>query len=178
MKKFLAIGAGTVILFVAACSSIPVDAGSLMHAGSAVQTAAQQAEGKEFKSGEVLCADGVGNDAVDMYYFVAKVMTPASAATKNQAEVLFVNNGNKDWSSFVIPTHKATKAELAVGRLAFHMDSWNDADEKNVSAETYRQSRWEVGRITSTDEMFKNMVEIDGTKWDWRLVRIADAPLE
>ncbi len=179
MKKyvFAAAGAALAALF-AGCSSLPVDPSALMNAGSAVSTAAQKAEGKEFKSGEVLCANGTENDAQDMSYGVAKVMTAASAATKNQAEVLFVSNGKKEWTTFVVPSHKAAKAELAVGKLVFRLRGWDNYEEKDVSAEQYRQSTWTLGTITSLDEMFKNFVEIDGEKYDWRLVRIPEISLE
>ncbi len=179
MKKFLFVAAAAAVaLIVAGCSSLPVDAVGLMNAGSAVTAVAQQAEGKDFKSGEVLCADGTKNDPTDMFYKVSKVLTPASAATKNQAEVLFVTNGNKAWSTYVVPSHKAAKAELAVGKLVFHLRGWQGYEEKSVSAEDYRQSDWVLGTVTSLDEMFKNFVEIDGDKYDWRLVRIAEIPLE
>ena len=54
---------------------------------------------------------------------------------------------------------------------------WSGHEEKDVSAEHYRQSSWKLGTVTSTDEMFKNFVEIDGDKYDWRLVRVPDLPL-
>lgn len=179
MKKFLVVVATVAaIISVAGCSSLPLDASSLMNAGSAVTTVAQKAEAKDFKSGEVLCSIGTDEDPTDMHFAVAKVMTPASDATKNQAEVLWIDGGKKEWSSFVVPSHKAQKAELTIGKLVFHLNGWSEYEEKNVSAENYRQSHWKLGRVTSLDEMFKNFVEIDGTKYDWRLVRIADIPLE
>jgi len=113
-KSLLAIIAVT-MLVLAGCGSVPslpTSASGLLSAGQAV---AQVAEAVDFKSGETLASDGVESDPEDMGYYVAKVTTVASPATKNQAEVLFVVNGKKAWSSFVIPTHKATKAELTVG---------------------------------------------------------------
>lgn len=179
MKKYLFAAAGAALAaLIVGCSSLPIDASSLMNAGSAVSTVAQKAEGKEFKSGEVLCANGTDNDPRDMSYGVAKVMTAASEATKNQAEVLFVSNGKKEWTTFVVPSHKATKSEIVVGKLVFRLGGWSGYEEKDVSVEHYRQSHWNLGTITSTDEMFKNFVEIDGDKWDWRLVRIPEIPLE
>ncbi len=181
MKKFyMAVAAAAVLAALAGCSSLPVDAGSLMSvasAGSTVSAVAQKAESKDFKSGEVLCSDGTDNDPTDMHYYVAKVMTPATEATKGQAEVLFVSDGKKQWASFVVPSHKAGKAELTVGKQVFRLNGWSGHEEKDVSAEHYRQSSWKLGTVTSTDEMFKNFVEIDGDKYDWRLVRVPDLPL-
>ncbi len=178
MKKYLitAIIAGLAVL--SGCSSIPGLPTDLISAGQSIQATAQVAEAIDFKSGEVLASDGTGNDVTGMTYYVGKVLTPASDATKKQAEVLFVGSGAKAWASFVIPSHKAQKTELTVGRLVFVLSNYRDSEAKDVDLKEYRQSRWDLGRITSLDEMFKNRVEIDGIKYHPGLVRIADIALE
>ncbi len=178
MKKLVIIVLIISVIILGSCGSIPGIPSSLVSAGQSIQSAAQVAGAIDFSSGEVLASDGTELEAEDMSYYVAKVMTPASTATKNQAEVLMVHNGTKAWSSFLIPSHKAQKAELVVGRLVFVIAGWADHDAKQVTAETYRQSRWDLGRITSVDELFKNRVEIDGNSYDPGLVRIPDVPLD
>jgi hypothetical protein len=178
MKKSLLAIIAVSVLVISGCGSIPsipTSASGLLNAGQAV---AQVAETVDFKAGEALCADGVENDAVSMWYKVAKVTTVASPATKNQAEVLFVNGGKKAWSSYVIPSHKASKAELTVGKLVFVINGWANYDAKKVSVEDYRQSSWKLERITSVDELFKSRVEVGGEPYDPGLVRIPEVPLE
>ena len=47
----------------------------------------------DFRSGEMLASPDDKGTVFDCAFGVGKVMTPASAATKNQAEVLFVDGG-------------------------------------------------------------------------------------
>lgn len=178
MNKFLLAIISVSLLVISGCGSIPsipTSASDLLNAGQAV---AQVAESVDFKAGEALASDGVESDPLGMWYKVAKVTTVASPATKNQAEVLFVDNGKKAWSSFVIPSHKAAKAELTVGKLVFVLHGWTDRDAKNVSAEQYRQNGWTLARITSVDELFKNRVEVSGESYDPGLVRIPEISLD
>ncbi len=180
MKKLLIIAVSAALVLLAGCASMPVTdlASGVLAAGKGVQAAAQVAEGVDFRSGEVLASQGTDTDVEAMSYYVSKVVTPASPATKQQAEVLFVEDGKKAWASFVIPTHKAAKAELTVGKLVFVLNSYRDYDAKNVSVDEYRKGRWILERITSTDEMFKNRVEAGGDKYHPDLVRIPDIKLD
>lgn len=178
MKKVLIIAVAALALLAAGCSSLPGMAGTLVNTANSAQTVVQSAEAQDFRSSEVLCSDGDGSNFEEMGYRVATVLTPASPATKNQAEVVFVSDGKKAWSSFVIPTHKAAKSELIVGKLVFVPWGWSEYAAKDVPTKEYRQTSWAIGRITSTDELFKNFVEVDGSKYDPALVRVANVPLE
>jgi predicted small secreted protein len=178
MKLYVVAIIGTVAFVLAGCSSLPGVATDVLRAGQSVQAVAQVAETVDFKSGEVLCADGTNNNATSMNYKVGTVLTAATPATKNQAQVLFVANGNKAWSSFVIPSHKAQKAELTVGRLVFISRSFEDNEAKDITAVRYRQAGWKLERITSVDELFKSRVEVGGNKYHPDLVRIPDISLE
>ena len=132
-----------------------------------------QSAGVDFRKDEILCGSGEGG-AFSTGYYAAKVLKAASADTKNQAQVLYVSNGNKEWVSFVIPSHKAKKEELVVGAAAFYPVGWEEYDD--ISLEDYRQGQWGLGHITSLDDMFKNLVEIDGAKYNWKFVRAPDTP--
>ncbi len=180
MKKLCIIAFVASLILLAGCGSLPVTdlASGVLSAGKGVQAAAQVAEGVDFRSGEVLASDGTDINVEGMYYYVSKVVTPATAATKKQAEVLFVENGKKAWASFVIPTHKALKAELTVGKLVFVLTSYYDFDAKNVSVDEYRKGRWNLERITSTDELFKSRIEAGGYKYHPELIRIPDIKLD
>ena len=134
--------------------------------------AAAFAFSQDFKQGEVLCA--AGDSAADQTFKVAKVLKPASAATKNQSQVLYVSDGSKEWADFVIASHAAKKGELADGVVVFYPSGWAEYD--TMSPNDYRSAGWKVGHVTSLDEMFKNLVEIDGEKYFWKFIRIPDDP--
>jgi hypothetical protein len=127
----------------------------------------------DFKSGEVLCSHGDGS-MTEVNYYAARVLTKPSAATKNQAKVVFLD-GTTQWINYIITSHKATKAEFAVGKWAFRSDvaGWDNVDQDH-----YRKARYYLGRITSTDELFKNVVEIDGHKCFVNWVRIPNIAIE
>lgn len=128
-----------------------------------------------FKKGEVLCAYYEDRSLLDNRYSAAKVMTPASSQTKNQAEVIFVTDGKKKWAKYVIPSHKADKSELKIGKLVLRHQS---AYKEEISAEVYRKSFWAIKRISSIDELFKGVVEVAGMKSHIKWLRIPDQPLE
>lgn len=131
--------------------------------------------GLDFKKGEVLCSYYEGKSLVDNTYYTAKILTSASAATKNQAEVIFVDSGKKAWSQFVVPSHKASEKEMELGMLVlFHVWANND----NMSADNYRKQYWAFGRISSTDELFKGKVEVNGKSMFVKWLRISNQPVE
>jgi hypothetical protein len=134
--------------------------------------AAAAAFAQDFKQGEVLCA--AGEKAADQTFRAAKVLKAASDATKNQAQVLYVADGSKEWADFVIPTHPAKKAELIDGAVVFYPEGWAEYD--TMSAGDYRSTNWKIGHVTSLDEMFKSFVEVDGSKYTWKFIRIPDNP--
>lgn len=131
--------------------------------------------GGGFKKGEVLCASNESRGLLDNSYYVAKVVTPATAGTKNQAEVIFVQDGKKMWTKYVIPSHKASKEEVKLDGIVFR-HTW--ASGEDISAESYRKQYWALGRVSSTDELFKGVVEVQGKKSHVKWLRIPDQPVE
>lgn len=129
----------------------------------------------DFKRGEVLASYYEGRSLTKNIYYTAKIMTPATAATKNNAEVIFVHNGKKVWSQYVIPSHKASKAEMKLGKMVlYHV--W--ASGENISADSYRKQYWRFGRISSTDDLFKGKVEVNGKSVFVKWLRISNQPVE
>lgn len=129
----------------------------------------------DFKDGEVLAATQEDAPLLENYYKVSKVLKPASTGTKNQAQVLVVGNGEKIWSAFVLPSHKAAKEEITLGMSVFYH---HYAGSENVSPEDYRQQNWYIGTVTNTDEMFKGFVEVDGDRKNLKWLRIPNQPLD
>ena len=124
----------------------------------------------DFREGEVLCASG--SDAYREDFYTARIVTDPSAATKNQAEVVYVSDGKKEWVNFVFPSRKSTKQELAIGKVVF-APVWHE-QQKEITSDDYRKGLWRLGRVTSTDELFKDIVEINGDKYYWQVLRIPD----
>lgn len=124
----------------------------------------------DFKADEILATmDGEKSGAS---YYVAKVLTPASAATKNQAEVVFIHDGSKAWANFVTRSHKAAQSELSIGKDVLFL--WYHSEDSNVSADAYRKSTWSIGRITSLDYLYKGQVEINGRLYYLNFLRIPE----
>ena len=123
---------------------------------------------QDFKKDEVLCRSDEG------YFFVGKVLKPASSATNDQLQVLAVADGSTSWIDMIMPSHKAKKEEIVEGAWAIYPQGYADWD--SIKADDYRRVNWRVGHITSIQEMFKNFAEIDGGRYNWKLVRIPDDP--
>jgi len=132
--------------------------------------------GVDFKSGEVLCASYENKGLKDNEYRVATVATSASPQTNNQAEVIFIRDGEKKWTHYVIPSHKADKSEITLGRIVFRPYHHANADE--METDQYRKNQWYLQRVTSVDEIFKGIVEVDGRNSNIKWLRIPDQAIE
>ena len=183
MKKFsYAILALGLIAIAASCSSMASGAlsgaiGAVVPGGggggsSAVASAAAPVE---FQSGEIL-ASADARSMFDSNFYVAKILTPASAVTKNQAEALWVKDGKKQWVNYVIGSRKASKADLKVGAPVFYMGGWANHDK--IPADQYRQAGWRLGNITSVELLYKNQVEIDGDPYYIEFLRVPVDPVK
>lgn len=93
-------------------------------------------------------------------YHVATIVQPASASTKNQAEILDMGGGGseKRWAE-VFTSHPADRSELAVGEVVLYQGSgFADPDKATLRATT-----WDAYYITDTSDLFKGEIMI-GTK--------------
>ncbi|MDY7029550.1 MAG: hypothetical protein SVR04_14770 [Spirochaetota bacterium] len=142
---------------------------------SSAMEAGTSMKGVDFRKGEVLSSWFENKSIVDNEYMPAKVMTPASDATQGQAEVLFAS-GEKKWVQLTVPSHKANKNELQLGQMVLFLYDYSYHEE--MTEDNYRKHRWQFGRITSTDELFKGMVEIDGRSYYVKWIRVPDEPVE
>ena len=172
MKRIAMLGmvlAGLAMLL--SCSTV---SDLVSQAAGGAATKAAVAEVADFKTDELLC--GNADSMMDAYYYLAKVTKPASAATKNQTEVIYVKDGSKEWVVYVLKSHKVKKAELEVGAVLLYPTGWAEYD--TISAEEYRKATWAPGRVTSTDDLFKGLVEVRGEKFYTQLLRAPDEPIE
>jgi len=155
----------------AGCSTVTGVVSKAVGGGAAK---AVQAEVADFKADELLC--GNGDTMMETSFYLAKITKSASEATKNQAEVLYVRDGSKEWVVYALKSHKAKKDELAVDAVVLFPDGW--AEYESMTAEEYRKARWKLGRITSTDDLFKGIVEVSGQNFYTQLLRVPDGPIE
>ena len=177
MKKSLfALSTLALIVLFASCGSVPSPSlsgvvSAVSNGGASIPTASAAIE---FQNGEILASPDTSKMS-DAGYSVGKVMTPATAATKNQAEVLFVEDGKKYWCNYVLNSRKATKADLVVGTTLAVLVGWAGHDD--ISADTYRKGTWKLGNVTSTEELFKNHVEVGGEQYNINYVRVPTDPI-
>ena len=127
----------------------------------------------DFKKDEILCGKDEGGPA-EIQYWVGKVLKQASPETKNQFQVLYIQNGAKAWVNYVFPSHKAKKEELVIDAIVFYPAGWEEYND--MSVDDYRKASWAVGRVTATDDMFKDLVEVGGSKFNWKFIRVPDDP--
>ena len=138
-------------------------------------TVSGMSEGEiDFKSGEVLCALSAGS-LLKSDFLLGKVMTKPSKETKNQAEVIFTGNGEKKWVYALVPSHKATKEDIELGAILMFPSY---ADSENLSADNYRKYTWHMGRVSSFDELFKGLVELNGKKKLLKWLRVPEVDVE
>ncbi|NNM66473.1 MAG: hypothetical protein HKM06_00525 [Spirochaetales bacterium] len=161
-----------------ACSSLPSGVGDVLGSVSSLTNNASSADAVAtaaapigFPSGDVLADNGTSQTDGDNWW-VVKVLTPPSADTKNQAKVLRVEDGKEYWANFVTPTHKTVQADLVLGAKVFFMPQ-NSMDNKVTETE-YTQYPWQLGRVTSVDDLFKGEVQINGTEYYIKWTRMAN----
>ncbi len=160
------------VVLLGSCSSLPSGVGNVLgsvasgNAGAAASAAAPIG----FPSGDVLASRNAS--PTDGTYWVVKVITPASAATKNQAQVIRVEDGKEYWANYVTPTHKTVQAQLALGAQVFFLPQ--DSTRSNMNETTYTQDPWQLGRVTSVDDLYKGEVQVNGTDYYIKWTRMAN----
>jgi hypothetical protein len=147
---------------------------SAVSSGSS-NVAAAPAAVADFQSGEILCSADA-NSMADSGYYVAKIISPASPATKNQAQVVFISDGSKSWVNYAVNSRKATKADFAIGATLFYLNGYQGYDK--IDADSYRKSEWLLGTITSVESLYKNNVEVGGYLYNIQYLRVPTDPLK
>src|SRR5512136_1931999 len=156
MKKISSLCAFLIaVLLVGGCSSLGGAMSHLASAGGGAAAITASAEPVDFRSDETLCS-WEASTMMDSEYWVAKIVTSASSATKNEAEVVYLEDGKRAWAKYVIPSRRAAKSDLAVGAIVFFL-SGSLRERDTMAAEEYRKAKWWLGRISSVDELYKNI---------------------
>jgi hypothetical protein len=111
------------------------------------------------------------------YGFVAKMVKPARAETKNEAQFLGVSakrRCRRFWSAHFYRTRPARAEDVAVGRIAFALDAYTD--EQGVylgpsSRDEIEEAPWFIGTIDDVSELYKGLVSLAGYKVSVRGLR-------
>jgi len=112
-------------------------------------------------------------DGLEGRYHSAKIIKPASADTKNQAEVLDMSNGSEKRWAKVFTSHPAVKSELAVGEVVLVQDSgFSDPDKDTLIATT-----WTASYITDTSDLYKGEVKVGNETAPIKHLRIPDTEI-
>ena len=135
------------------------------------QTVTARAGLVDFRADEQLVSTTSTADVTQNNFSAAKILTPPSAATANQAEVLFAN-GNRNWARTVLDTYKPKNEDLFVGRWVLYMYNYSHRDQ--VTQDNYRRARWDFARVTSVDELFRGRVELGGRSVYVKWTRVTD----
>lgn len=101
--------------------------------------------------------------------FIAKMLTPASAATKREAEFFIINayrKGEKVWTKHYCLTRPAGKGDLKLGAVAYAYDGNNENDiyQGPSSREDNLNQRWFVGTVNDDSNLYKGYLSLSGYK--------------
>jgi len=128
----------------------------------------------DFHPEEVLFGYG-GESIFECYFYVGKVVTPASEKTNNQAQIVAVGDGRTYWSRFIFKTHKAEATELQLAAFVFYPLEFPTAEQ--IDAHQYRSTDWDLGQVSSLKQLAHGEIEVDGTPYEIGVLRLPDTPL-
>ena len=123
------------------------------------------AQAQDLGAGEALCIRGTTSTGLDIA--VARILTPATPASKNKAQVTFVADGAKALVELV-PSRPARKEDLKIGATVLMPQGLADG----MASDEYRKAKWVVGSINSLEEISRNRAEVNGEKVPWKLLRV------
>jgi len=101
--------------------------------------------------------------------FIAKLVTPASAATKQEAEFFIINaqkKGEKVWTKHYCLTRPATSADLKLGAIAYALDGNREHEiyQGPGNREDNLHHSWFVGTLNDDSNLYKGYIALSGYK--------------
>jgi hypothetical protein len=111
-----------------------------------------------------------------IHVHLAKMTTPATPETKNEAEFMQITDGNKLWTKYYWTSRIATPAEVKIGALVITFDaSDGDVYRAPENRDEARTGSWFMARITDTSDLYKGYVTVSGGyKVDAKALRIVE----
>lgn len=109
-------------------------------------------------------SDEMLGDSDWKYVEMAKMITPASPETKNQAQFLMIQAGNTAWKKYWMKTRIAGSADITLGKqvIMFEGNSVNSVYNSPESNQQARSYNWFTSRIVDTSETFRGYVMVGG----------------
>ncbi|HRY83993.1 MAG TPA: hypothetical protein P5533_05100 [Candidatus Cloacimonadota bacterium] len=99
-----------------------------------------------------------------IYVELAKMITPATPETKNQAQFLMIQGGSTAWKKYWMRTRIATNADITLGKqvIIYEGNSQNDIYLPPTSNQSTRTENWFLARIVDSSETFRGYVMVGG----------------
>ncbi len=99
-------------------------------------------------------------------YVLAKLTTPASPATKGEAEFASVESGNRFWTAHFSQFRVPADNEIQAGSEVFVFDAENGwKEESNANPRESRNSAagwpWHRVKVTDTSDAYKGVVSVE-----------------
>ncbi|OQA94487.1 MAG: hypothetical protein BWY23_02741 [Spirochaetes bacterium ADurb.Bin218] len=95
---------------------------------------------------------------------VAKLVTPASKETKNEAKFMYISDGEEIWTKYYWVSRIATSADIKVGQIVFASEAHTNEDGvyygPEEKSETY--DSWFMTKITDISDRHKGYVTVAG----------------
>lgn len=109
-------------------------------------------------------ADEMLDDRDYIYVELAKMITPATPETKNQAQFLMIQSGSTAWKKYWMKTRIATSSDISLGKqvIIFEGNSIDDIYNAPTSNQATRTDSWFTSRIVDTSETFRGYVMVGG----------------
>jgi len=95
---------------------------------------------------------------------IAKLVTPATKESKNEAMFMTVHEGNEVWTKIYWKTRMATKADIKIGKvvIAFDGNSDDDVYQAPEDKDQARNRGWFMGKITDVSDLYKGYITMAG----------------
>lgn len=127
-------------------------------------TSTGNADAQFVQADDYFVTDELLGDREWIYVELAKMITPATPETKNQAQFLMIQGGSTAWKKYWMKTRIATNADITLGKqvIIFEGNAQNDIYYPSTSNQSTRTENWFLARIVDTSETFRGYVMVGG----------------
>lgn len=113
---------------------------------------------------EYFVYDELLGDREWQYVDLARMISPATTETKNQAQFFIIKGGQTKWMKYWVKTRIATSADFSLGKevIVFEGENVNDVYQAPKTNQEARTWSWFSARIVDTSEVFRGYVMVSG----------------
>ena len=150
--------ASAVLVLILSCSSIPVAESGAPGAGD------PKSSGDYLGDGVKICGIRLAGWMGSLYtvpFYPCEILTPATAATKNEAHVRATvrvddTSETEFWTPYVLDTRPVEKDALETGKIVL---ACGDASPRSNDA--LKTARWSFVRVKDLSNMYKSIVTVE-----------------